>query len=409
MTIPTRTRLRLLLAVVGLAAIVGIGIAMSATPPTNEGEVQPRVRRFQSMPGLYIPHNLDDVNVGAGGSPVLFSGTGAPAAAVEEGSFYMRSDGAVDTTLYLRASGAWSAVEGVGGGLPLLDSECLAVGTDAAAPVCHDGVTGVDFSLCDNDAGALRILQGANAYIVVSTANGAERVGIVQIVDYDAASIDWSTQAVANTLVDNSATGMTWASGGATWLTLDTTDGVEGIESTAYLTTTDGVAAGTVRSVGGRAYSNTAASTPITGATEVPANFDTSYSLPANSLRAGSVISIHAAGVHTVSGAAETHDVRLLVGGYEVTDVTGVNPAANDVFVFHFDCVVRTIGAGGTMMCDGATSIGAIGTATRIARGAPSAAFNTTIANTIAVELDYQAGQPDPDSAQLEMLVVEIR
>lgn len=266
-----------------------------------------------------------------------------------------------------------------------------------------------DLECLDNNAAALLISEGANAYLRIDTTDTAERVDILQIIDYDAASIDWATQATANTLLDNSATAMTWASGGATWLTLDTTNGAEGLESTALLTTTDGVASGTVRSVGGRAYSNVAASTAITGASEDPTNFDANYSLPADSLRAGSVISVHAQGIHTATTGAETHGLRLLIGGYVVQGIAGIDPANDDVFVFDFDCVVRTIGAGGTAVCDGATSIGAPGAATRIARITASAALNTTIANVIAVEIDRQPAATDTDSARLDILVVEIR
>lgn len=44
------------------------------------------------------------------GAPTITSGTGAPAAAEQNGSLYMRTDGAAGTTLYVRAAGAWSAL-----------------------------------------------------------------------------------------------------------------------------------------------------------------------------------------------------------------------------------------------------------------------------------------------------------
>lgn len=48
-------------------------------------------------------------------APTISSGSGAPSAAEPDGSLYLRTGGAADTTLYIRASGAWVALEGAGG------------------------------------------------------------------------------------------------------------------------------------------------------------------------------------------------------------------------------------------------------------------------------------------------------
>lgn len=46
--------------------------------------------------------------------PTITSGSGAPSAAEPNGSLYLRSGGAADTTLYSRVSGAWVALENAG-------------------------------------------------------------------------------------------------------------------------------------------------------------------------------------------------------------------------------------------------------------------------------------------------------
>lgn len=48
--------------------------------------------------------------VGAAAGPLITSGAGAPAAALPDGSIYLRTDGTAATTLYVRAAGAWSAL-----------------------------------------------------------------------------------------------------------------------------------------------------------------------------------------------------------------------------------------------------------------------------------------------------------
>lgn len=79
-----------------------------------------------------------------------------------------------------------------------------------------------------------------------------------------------------------------------------------GVASLGRITTTEGVSSGTARIVGGLAYRNTAASTAITGTQEAQTDFDSTYSIPANTLAAGTVVERHE---HAPTGTTPRHDL----------------------------------------------------------------------------------------------------
>lgn len=79
-----------------------------------------------------------------------------------------------------------------GGGLP--DSAALTFGTGDDAALTHDGTTGLDLTVADNDAGAFRIAQGANEYLAIDTTNNAETVRIGQDMQRASTARDLSYQ-----------------------------------------------------------------------------------------------------------------------------------------------------------------------------------------------------------------------
>lgn len=192
-----------------------------------------------------------------------------------------------------------------------------------------------------------------------------------------------------------------------------TVDGVllkdGGMTAVGAITTTDGIASGTARRVGGVAYVSTAASTAITGTTETETLFSTQYSLPANSLSAGSVIRVRAQGIHTATTGSETHSIILKIGSVAVCTIAAVDPADNDIFWFDATIVCRTNGATGTIVAAGTAMAAA---ATAAGDAAPfflaSTTLDTTGANIIGVAIDRQATATDSDSARLDVLVVEV-
>jgi hypothetical protein len=151
---------------------------------------------------------------------------------------------------------------------------------------------------------------------------------------------------------DNLADGLSIKESTNAYLTFVTTDSAEAINATKRLTTTDGVSSGTARVVGGRAYTNTAASTAITN-TNTEALFDTQYSLPANTLKAGTLVKIRYQGIATATNSTDTLTIKLYIGGLAGTALishAATDVANNDVFSGEISLICRTAGASGTIV-----------------------------------------------------------
>lgn len=156
------------------------------------------------------------------------------------------------------------------------------------------------------------------------------------------------------------------------------------------------------------AYVQTAASTAITGTQEADTAFDKSYTIPANTLKAGTRIRIRACGVHTATTGTETHTMALKIGSTTITSKASIDPANNDIFYFDIEVVIRTAGANGTMVATGVQAFGASGTAAAVAVLLASTAIDTTVTKNVAVYIDRQTTATDTDSARLDILAVDI-
>jgi hypothetical protein len=91
---------------------------------SNSGSNLALVRRSDAGSQLSLPIivwrntgkvTFGDVGTSAGlelgsSGPTITTGTGAPSHSAPNGSVYLRTDGTATTTLYVRASGAWSAL-----------------------------------------------------------------------------------------------------------------------------------------------------------------------------------------------------------------------------------------------------------------------------------------------------------
>lgn len=157
----------------------------------------------------------------------------------------------------------------------------------------------------------------------------------------------------------------------------------------------------------GPMYVSTADSTAITGATETKAAFDTKKTISAGVLKAGTTIHIVGWGKHTATTGAETHDISLEIGAAVITSTATVDPANGDVFMFEAWITVRTAGAPGSIVGMGRKRIGAVGTA-EVPFVLDATAFDTTIANDVAIYIDRQAAAADADSAVAVQMIVEI-
>lgn len=150
-----------------------------------------------------------------------------------------------------------------------------------------------------------------------------------------------------------------------------------------------------------------AASTAITGATETVASFDTTVTVPANVMQAGTVLHIKGQGTYTATTGSETHDLLLKLGTTTLVTKATVDPATGQFFSFDFVVTIRTAGASGTMVGHGLSmGSGGNGSGTVVADFLASTAIDTTAAQVVSVAIDRQASATDGDSARFDQIVV---
>lgn len=185
-----------------------------------------------------------------------------------------------------------------------------------------------------------------------------------------------------------------------------TTDGT--IRNVGRVTTTDGVSSGTVRVVGGRASVSVADSAAVTNTTSETA-YDQTYSIPANTLKAGSTVRVKAVVRFTNTVGATTATLAGRIGGTDIVTSSAVDVADNDVAMLDFWIVTRaapgaavdTEGAGFCIFDSGAA--GAISTATSMANGVTLA---TNGALVVDVTCTYSVA--DATSSILVALLVDV-
>jgi hypothetical protein len=150
-----------------------------------------------------------------------------------------------------------------------------------------------------------------------------------------------------------------------------------------------------------------AASTAITGATETVASFDTTVTVPANAMQAGTVLHIKGQGTYTATTGSETHDLLLKLGATTLVTKASVDPATGQFFAFDFWLTIRTAGGSGTMVGHGLSmGAGGNGSGTTVMDFLASTAVDTTTAKVVSVAIDRQASATDGDSARLDQISV---
>lgn len=161
---------------------------------------------------------------------------------------------------------------------------------------------------------------------------------------------------------------------------------------------------------GGLVYSNTAASTTIGNTGGAETLFDLSYSLPANSLQAGSKVRVRYAGFGVTGVGSDTFAHKLYIGGSGgtalITSATAVLPT-NGTFTGESELICRTAGATGTFVAFGTyKQSSAEGTMTVKDDYVASTTINTTAAQTICVTGTWNSN--NANSVRLDLLFVEI-
>lgn len=164
--------------------------------------------------------------------------------------------------------------------------------------------------------------------------------------------------------------------------------------------------------LGGTVYANVAASAAHTN-TVTEALFDKSYTIPANTLLAGSVIRVRYQGIATATNSTDTLTIKLYIGGLGGTALltgTATDVADNAIFAGECMIVIRTIGASGTFVAVGThTDVpAASGTAAHdITEITASTAIDTTATQQIGVGADWSVASAG-NSCRLDIFVVEI-
>lgn len=163
--------------------------------------------------------------------------------------------------------------------------------------------------------------------------------------------------------------------------------------------------------LGGVAYRNLAASAAHTN-TVTEALFDAQYSIPANTLKVGSVIKIRFQGIATSTNSSDTLTIKLYIGGLTGTALltgTATDVANDNIFCGEATVVIRTVGVSGTFVAYGSHSEvpAASGTATPVYEITASSTIDTTAAQVIGVGADWSVASAS-NSARLDILVVEI-
>jgi hypothetical protein len=138
-----------------------------------------------------------------------------------------------------------------------------------------------------------------------------------------------------------------------------------------------------------------------------------SYSIPANTLVAGSVIEVQYQGIATATTNTDTLTVKLYIGGLTGTAVltgTATDVANNAIFAGKATLVIRTIGTAGTFVAYGHhTDVPAVAnTATMaVAEIVASTAINTETAQVVAVGADWSTADVN-NSCRLDIFIVKI-
>jgi hypothetical protein len=157
----------------------------------------------------------------------------------------------------------------------------------------------------------------------------------------------------------------------------------------------------------GLRYTQTVVSTSVANV-NVDTMFDKNFSIPANTLKAGSVIRVRAMVLVSAVNAADNLILYVRLGGLTGTAVlttAGVVVAANDVG--WLDTVI-TLRTATTLVAASSWNLGVPGTATTKAHILGSTAVDPTIANVLCVTAKWSAASAN-NACRLDVLAIDIQ
>ncbi len=153
-------------------------------------------------------------------------------------------------------------------------------------------------------------------------------------------------------------------------------------------------------------YSSIAESAEHENTTDA-ADFDKSYTIPANTLRVGDVIRVKAQVTVVDNNSTDTLTLLLNLGSNLVVTTAAVDVADGDVGYIEADIVIRAIGATGGFQATGVQGLGVPGTVTAKPFLKNDATVDTTAALKVAINADWSVAHAD-NEASLSLLTVEL-
>lgn len=377
---------------------------------------------------------------GAGGAIAMVGGAGDGAAAGgaitavggASGAGATGNGGAVTATGGAAAStnGTGGAVSmtggagtgtGAGGAASLVGGAGGASGTGAGGAVALTG--GASSNGATGNGGAAAVTAGAAistngtggaASLVGGVGTGTGAGGAVTITSGASGGASGTAGAVAiDTGSKAGGTAGALTIGGTNAETVTIGRNTMTVASIGRLTTTDGVASGTAKVVGGRM--NTPAQSDALTNTDSETEFSTGdVTIPANTLKAGSVVKIRYAVRATATNGSDTLGVKCYFGANGTSADTAIithtaADATNDDIVYGDMVLVANAAAGAAVAVTGVghfSELAAAGGALKTCHLA-SANFATNAALHVSVDGKWSAASAS-NSCLLEFLIVEI-
>lgn len=276
------------------------------------------------------------------------------------------------------------------------------------------GATGTNLvNLTDNLASALDFTEGSNTYLKFVTTDSGEYIAVGKAIATGQGSIGFSAASGSNVLsvTDNLADALSVVEGANAYLTVVTTDSAEAINVKKRMTVTDGVASGTARRVGGMASVGISAADTVTAATSNNAfvSFASTYSIPASTLGASTIVRIRALVVVNNASGTDTLTCNLLLGSTSLIATTAVDPGATtDLHILEYEITSRAAASATSSLTGSGRWI--TNTGGTIAHGTGLLAptnFATNGALVISSQAKWSSNTAST-SARLEQLNVEI-
>ncbi len=213
-----------------------------------------------------------------------------------------------------------------------------------------------------------------------------------------------------------STTAATWTrqdTGGISTLAVSTITGNAAgttIAVTDRMTTTDGVASGTAKVIGGVAFASTTSSTAV-ASTSAETAFDQSYTIPAATLKVGTVVKIKYWGIQTALVGTDTLRIRAFIGGTggtAIADNTATVGVSNGFFQGDAVITCRTTGTSGTAVVTSQAQVQVATGTTLVFKNLAGNSFtvNTTTGQAVVVAATFNTA--NANSCRLDGLVVEI-